>query len=399
MAPRILLVNHVGAISGAEQSLLVLLQHLDRRRYRPELACPAGDLADAARQLGVPVRPLPVCRLHRGGPVAAAVSAARLAAFTQALSGLVPMAAIVHANSAIAAMASAPWAILRRRPLLWHVRDLRHPPGAARLLRPTVRQAVAISRAVAASLSVLGFGPGRVAVVPNALDAAACQPRRPRDAVRAELGLTASDRVVAVVGQLVPWKGHDLLLDAMARLTGGGRPGTPHLLVVGDDLFGEHGDWVAALRGRAGRPPLAGHVHWCGYQQPVADYLAAADVLALPSRDEPFGRVLLDAMALSLPVVATAGGGVRDIVVAERTGLLVPTGRADALADALDRVLRQPDLAGRLGRAGHQRLLAHFAPPSHARAVMALYDRLRGDAPSPQGLGWSAANAPPPEQG
>ena len=100
------------------------------------------------------------------------------------------------------------------------------------------------------------------------------------------------------------------------------------------------------------------------------------DVLVLTSDNEPFGRVLIEAMAASRPVVATRGGGVTEIVVEEETGLLVPVGDAKATAVAVERLLAQPERALAMGRAGKKRVEEGFSMQAHARRVEALYEEV-----------------------
>ncbi|MBI5833858.1 MAG: glycosyltransferase family 4 protein [Armatimonadetes bacterium] len=365
-------VNHVGLVSGAEQSLLIVLANLDRTRYRPVLICPAGPLAERARALGVEVRAWCGTRLRRR------LSAVpRLLRAALLLRPLLADADLIHANSLAAALAAEPWR--GRRPLLWHVRDLRMADGPARAMARRADACLAISVAVAERLAALGAPPERVHLLPNALDAADFQPTRTRAVVRSELGLGDQTLVAIVVGQLVPWKGHDDLLAAWALALP--RLGDGHLLVVGADLFGEHAGYVAQLRQRAAQPDLAGTVSWLGARQDVADLMAASDVLALPSHGEPFGRVLLEAAAVGLPVVATVPGGPADVVEPGRTGLLVPAGDVTALAEALAELLAMPERQRQaMGVAARARLERHFTACSQGERLIAVYGRLESGA-------------------
>lgn len=148
------------------------------------------------------------------------------------------------------------------------------------------------------------------------------------------------------------------------------------LLVVGQDLFGEHAGYVTALHERAARPDLAGRVVFTGYRSDVPELLGAADLLVLPSHGEPFGRVLLEAMAAGLPVVATAPGGPCDIVVPGRTGRLVRQGDAAALAAGLASVVSMSGAARRrMGEAGRRRVASRFRPEAHAAAMGELFEQ------------------------
>jgi glycosyltransferase involved in cell wall biosynthesis len=133
---------------------------------------------------------------------------------------------------------------------------------------------------------------------------------------------------------------------------------------------------------------LADRVELTGTREDVAQILARADVFVLSSRSEGMPMSALEAMAAGLPVVATAVGGVPELVVDGETGFLVPPGDAPALSRALDRILGDPDLRRRLGEAGRQRAGGMFALPEWQAAHLRLYEellarrglRLRSDA-------------------
>ena len=377
MTPRrIGFVHSVALIGGAERSLLILLRHLDRTRETPVLLCPPGPLADEARTLGIEVRPWCGGRAHRRG-WAGLGTAARAALAATHLALRAGDLDLLHANSPLAALAALPWRAVTGRPLVWHVRDLRLPPGLVCLLAPRVSCALAISRAVADELRRAGLAPDRLALLPNVLDPDD-QPVVAPATARAELGLRGDDEVLLAVGQVVPWKGWDVLLAAAAQLA----PRRPRLRLVlaGADRWGEHPAFAAQLRARAASPPLAGHVVWVGWSARVPALLAAADLLVLPSRGEPFGRVLLEAMAARRPVVATTGGP-SDVVRPGVTGWLVPPGDPAALAAALDRALALPPATrAALGERAHRTLIAGFAPDLQRMRMAAIYDKVLGSA-------------------
>ncbi len=133
-------------------------------------------------------------------------------------------------------------------------------------------------------------------------------------------------------------------------------------------------------------------MRWLGYRPDAAALCRAFDVQAVPSPAEPFGLVLLEAMAQGVPVVAAAGGGVPEIVRDGTDGLLVPSGDADALADALDRVLTGPDLRARLAAAGPRRVREAFPLDRTVALTEAVYRRALA---APAGARSPAASARP----
>jgi glycosyltransferase involved in cell wall biosynthesis len=168
-----------------------------------------------------------------------------------------------------------------------------------------------------------------------------------REEARRALGLDAAAFVVTGVGRLVPVKGFDLLVDALPALVAA-VPET-HVVLVGD------GPERAALERRAGSYGLAARLHLLGARSDIARCLRATDVLAAPSRNEGMGRALVEAMALGLPVVAAAVGGIPDVIVDGESGRLVPPDDVNALAAALADLGRDRACAHALGAAGVKR--------------------------------------------
>ncbi len=372
MPARVLYVNHVGRASGAEASLLGLLAHLDPTRYVARLAAPDGPFLDTARAHGVDSAPLAFGRLRRrGGVVPVACSLGRLTAAAAGLLPLVGEADLVHANSLSAALAAWPACAVHLRPLLWHCRDLRLPGRLVSLAAPRCAKVIAISAAVARQLVACGCPPERLVTIPNAIDPAPFEQGFDRAAIRSELGCGVDDDVVVCLGQFVPWKGQDRLLEAF-ELLAADRPRL-RLAIVGDDRFGEHPEYVARLMALAQQSLLAGRVTLTGYRSDVPRVLAAADVLALPSDREPFGRVLLEAMAAGVPIVATAGGGAGEVVRHGRTGLLVATNSPADLARGIAALLDDPARRARFAAAGRGAVRRWFSPTVHAARVMAVY--------------------------
>jgi len=368
---RVLYLNHVGRPSGAEASLLCLLEHLDPTRYEARLAAPDGPLLEQARALGIATIPIPFGRLRRRGAREVVRTVARLARAAAALFPLVAEADLVHANSLSAALAALPACTLRRVPLIWHCRDLRLPVQTARLVASRCTNVIAISQAVALCLIASGCAPQRLITIPNAIDPKPFEQGFDRAAMRQELGCGEQSSLLVCLGQWVPWKGQDRLLEALALLA----PARPdlRLALVGDDRFGEHPEYSAKLTARANQADLTGRVVLTGYRRDVPAILAAADLLVLPSDGEPFGRVLLEAMAAGVPIVATAGGGAGEVVEDGRTGLLVANNQPSELARGIAALLDDSARREAFQAAGREAVRRRYSPAGHASRVMALY--------------------------
>jgi glycosyltransferase involved in cell wall biosynthesis len=177
---------------------------------------------------------------------------------------------------------------------------------------------------------------------------------------------THGTTIGAVAPRLDPAKGVDVLLRALAPLS------DASLVVVGS------GPDERLLRELPRSLGLDDRVHWVGWSDAPRSYIAAVDVLAVPSRDEALPLVILEAMLAGRPVVASAVGSVDEAVIDGLTGLLVPPDDPTALADALGALVADAELRDRMGACGRQRAVEQFSVEAMARSYEALYDRLAG---------------------
>jgi glycosyltransferase involved in cell wall biosynthesis len=182
----------------------------------------------------------------------------------------------------------------------------------------------------------------------------------PQDAaeMRKSLGIPASAAVVGIVGRVVREKGY-LEFAEMAELVSAGRSDV-YFLAVGDALPSDRDGIAAKFRKRIRAAGLEERFRFTGFTDRVTDYLQVMDIFVLPSYREGFPRSVLEAMSCALPVVTTNIRGCREAVVNGETGLLMPPRNGTALAEAVDRLLGNPDLAGSMGRAGRERAVRLF---------------------------------------
>ncbi len=227
---------------------------------------------------------------------------------------------------------------------------------------------VAVSQGIRRVLLEAGVPAERVSQVYSAVDASAYQSALTRDAARARLGLPGDSAVVVVVAQLIPRKGHRFLLDAVPRI----RARHPRLQV----LFVGDGELRDALAARVDADGLGGVVRLLGHREDVADILRAADLLAHPATLEGFANVAMQAMAAGIPVVSSAVGGMPESVRDGENGLLVRPADPAALADAIDRLLCDPDLRRRLGERGRAIVESEFTVDAMVQGNLRVYERL-----------------------
>ncbi|HEX3247288.1 MAG TPA: glycosyltransferase, partial [Chloroflexota bacterium] len=180
---------------------------------------------------------------------------------------------------------------------------------------------------------------------------------------------------VAIVARLAAQKGHHVLLDAIQEVARS--IPSVHLLVIGheDDLT------MAELQGYADQLRIKDNVSFLGFRADIAELIEDADLFVLPSLWEGFGLVLIEAMALGLPVVASSVGPIPEIVLDGQSGRLVPPGNAPALADAIRGLLESPDTAFAMGHAGRERVKAAFGVQKMVGAIERVYAELSPSLP------------------
>lgn len=341
---------------GAEKAAVELACALDRDRFAPHLLVtrqsgPLQRLVDAAE---LPTTVL--ARTHRLSP-----DAYRTARALAAESDL------IHAHK----LGSAVWgALLARRarvPLVVHDHNWSERPTWRKgmLLRawvgPPAARFLCVSAPVAEAVAAQGIPRERVEVMPNgiALDTAL-----PRAEARAELGLRASEFVVGIVARLRAEKAHEVMLEALAELRAAGRP--IRLCVVGS---GERDEELRMLADRLG---LDGAVVWAGERPDAARLVSAFDASVLCSAWEGLPLAALESLAAGVPLVASAVGGLPDLL-ADGAGVLVEPRRPAELAEALAGLMDAPEEAANLARLGRARA-AGYELGAVARRVEAVYE-------------------------
>jgi len=366
----VVLYTDTSGFGGAEVHLLSLAQRLDRHRFRPVVMyspSPAvAPLQTRLAELAIEATPVPAMRGVRDLP-----HVIRLAWRLRRM-----RADVFHAHKTqpvacrfglLAAVLSGCGAVLSTDQL----RPLATPSARQRLLvRALVRRMsalVAVSRSVADYLvSVLGVPSGRVRVVPNWVEPDEFAREADRPAVRAALGVTDGTAVVLMVARFDEQKRHGDLVAAAQQLRA---RGSVALFVLAGD--GPTRERVEREVNAAG---LRAAFRFLGHRNDVPALLAAADVVVLSSHYEGCPISVLEAMAAGRPVVATLVAGTAEVVESGVTGLLVPIGDTEGLADALGRLLSDPGQRVAMGEAGRRRVCRDFAADPLVRRIEALYE-------------------------
>jgi glycosyltransferase involved in cell wall biosynthesis len=235
-----------------------------------------------------------------------------------------------------------------------------------RELTPSMDRLIAVSRAIVAKIADERGGLAPVDLVYNGVDLERYDHQEPCCTLHEEYGMEPGAEIVGVIARLEPEKGHPTLLEAWPAVLRACP--SAHLLIVGE------GSRRDALEAQARELRIAHRVVFTGRRDDIPAVTAALDVAVLPSYREAQGLTILEAMALSRPVVASNVGGIPEMVEDGVTGLLVPPHDAPALAAAITRLLRDHPLADTLARAGHDLVHDRFCIQLMVNAVEAIYD-------------------------
>ena len=282
---------------------------------------------------------------------------------------------LVHLNGGVVSDTPGLWAVRACDiPTICHVRTFGELTYLSSAAARSVSVFLCISNAVQDWLTGYGIEPGRCVVVPNAVDPDRFNESAISQAeIRKEFGWDSSDKVFALVGRVVSWKGQDFFIEAIAeaRKTNASIRG----LIVGDgDSTTAGGAYVARLRSLVNDLNLDDSLKFTGHRTDIPNIMKSADaVICASSLPEPFGRVIIESMAVGTPAVATNAGGATDIITDGVNGILVPMKDSDALAHAMLRLSRDTDFAQKIRSAAMQTVADRYTVKRHAEHICTIY--------------------------
>jgi glycosyltransferase involved in cell wall biosynthesis len=339
---------------GTERQMIELVRRLDPARWSVHLACFETRGAWLSRAAaGAAISEFPVRSFKRLEVLSHLWAFARWCRERRI--------AIVHTSELYSNIFGLPGAALAGVPVrIGNRREINPDKSTAQIALQRAAYGcahlvVANSQAAADRLMTERVPAGKIAVVPNGVD---FEPFGSRIA-------SNRPRKVAIVANLRPEKGHDVLIDAAVQVLA--RVPDARFEVVGG------GPQLNTLLARCEARRVRHAFTFVGHQEDVAARLAAADIFVLPSRSEAFPNAVLEAMAASLPVVASGVGGIRELIEDGRTGLLVAAGDSGALAERLLRLMTEPGLAARLGDAARIAAQTRYSFDRMVGAFDALY--------------------------
>ncbi len=370
---KILYIDHAPVMGGAEHSLLALLTQLDRSRFEPVLASTRGTkLAEEAGRIGIKVKhpSLEQLRSVRNPATVFWRTSKGVAELVRLIRS--ERIDIVHANVMRSSIYGAMVSRLTKTPLVWHVRDIHRERSYLQIMSKLADRIVAISAAVKDSLPQ--WAHSKTSVVYNGLNLSEFDSSKEDGAgFRRDIGVADGEFLVGNVGWIAPWKGQRLFLEMASRIAG--EKNNVRFVIVGDAADNRYADFCRQLRAYADEK-LGERVIFAGSRRDMARVMAGLDLLVHCAKDEPFGRVLIEAMAMEKPVVAIHGGGADEIILDEVTGFLLPKGDVDALVRSVLTMEADSSLARSMGHEGRERVVSSFSLDTHVCHIERIYESI-----------------------
>jgi len=367
MALRVLYLHHVVQISGAENSLLLLLRHLDRGRVSPLVALPSsGPFSDALEWEGIPVLRVPFGPLRNFMGVLKSVR--RLFALIRE-----QQIDLLHSNGPQTNVCAGLAGRLTGAPVVWHMRNLIYGNmwDVDRALAGLPTRIICNSDAIKARFRG-SSGWDKAVTILNAVETREFYPGQSGEPFRLDMGVPDGVTAVGIVGRIGLGKGHEVFVEAAIRLLAEGY--AARFFIIGDTLFPEDAWRADALRRRVKEAGHDDRIRFVGCRRDIPVVMRGLDILVLASEAEPCGRVLFEAMASGTAVVATNTGGTPEIVRDGMEGILIPPQNPAALADAIGVLIGNPRRREELGRNGVARVRAEFTIERYVARTLEVYE-------------------------
>ncbi|MEM2370844.1 MAG: glycosyltransferase family 4 protein [Candidatus Bathyarchaeia archaeon] len=386
---RILFIDEWGDWGGAESVLLTLIRYLDRKAYDPYFVCGSeGLFTKALAAEGIPVEIVPTTPMiplssKLSLPLFLYENGRKIIRFTSGIYLVIRRIRpeIIHTCSIQAKIAGSFAAKRAGTKLLWHVQNIQ-PPGIRRkfvhfLAKRFPDMIVATSQAVADSYAG-AVQPNKICVNRAGIDLnrfAGVEKRSARRSLIAELGIAPNTKLVANVSAIRHWKGQHIFVEAAASVLKNFH--NVMFLIVGEAQFAKDYKYKAWLIDLVNSLGIAERVKFLGFREDVPRIVAAVDCLVhCPLESDPLPNIVLEAMALQTPVVASSIGGIPEEIESGVTGLLVEPGNVEALSKAIIMVLENPDIAENFAQMAWHKVRTEFSPELFARRFEKIYAQL-----------------------
>ncbi len=382
-------------LGGAEKSLLELVLNLEKfseGKYQPFLLLPkeSGPLVDILDKEKIHYRTLIMPKLFlaisRETPflslILTVISIPSLLVYcfklTQSLRD--SDVEVLHTTGIKCHIMAVLLRPLHRKKVIWHLRDILKEGFVLNILRLLRRfgkvSVIANSGATKEAFSHKGMTNSEIEIIYNGLDSKVYFPM-PQNRYRNHFEVDSKVLIVGIVGVLARWKGH-LEFIQMAKLLLSQGPNA-RFVVIGDQIYDTVGDrdYKQLLQEEVKNRGLSSYFFFTGFEKDIPQAINGLDLVVHASiRPEPFGRVVLESMACGVPVVASAAGGVLELIEEGKTGCLHSPGNVIEMTEAVKKLIENDLLRVQLAKAAHQAFMENFTVDVCIKKIIQLYDRI-----------------------
>jgi L-malate glycosyltransferase len=362
--PKLMLFTDGFACGGTERQFLEVVTNLDRSKYDIIIGCirRSGPLLCVAERLSLPIVDFPLQSLHQLHTLRQFCAVRRFVKSQRV--------DLFHAFGFVSDIFAVPAAVAAKVPVtISSVRLL--PASRPKLSQWLLRMCCGLADAVfcnSSSAAAMMSGQKKIYLVRNVIDVSTFQVTTPVSTLRNKLGLSPNAMLVGVVAMLRPEKDHETLLRAASKVVRTNQ--NVEFVLVGD---GPRRPFLESLVTKLGLPT---RVRITGFQNNVAEYLAAIDISVLSSRAESLSNAILESMAAGRAVIATDVGGASELITHGSTGLLVPAGNPDDLARSILKLVDDKTLRMTIGIAAKSHIQREFGVSKAIREFESIYDSL-----------------------
>ncbi len=356
-------------LGGGQRSLLLLLERLNRKKFKPFLVCPSkGGLVEKAEKQGVETRIIKMGRIKNPNVFSTAATVIKLKKFIKDKN-----IDLIHTDSPRQAFYAGRAARSTGMPLIWHVRvSTPEKKSFEKFLFNRAHKVIAVSKAANQRFQGFESAQEKVVVIYNGVDLTEFNPQPPDSQVREEFEIEKDWILIGTLGQLIPGKGQDIFLKAAAQVV----KQTPKVkfMIVGDGIKA----YKQKLEDLSKDLGLSQNVVFTGFREDIPRIMNLLDITVLPSTThlEGLSRVIIEAMASAKPVIATNSGGNPEAVLNGTTGILVPPEDSHSLAESILDLIRDEIKRNRMGEAGRKRAEKLFSIEKNISRIEKLYEEL-----------------------
>lgn len=371
---KILYLNRVSEIGGAEVSLQALAENLPRKDFAPVVVVGSpGTLSKRFKALNIPVYELPSDRLRPGNPIS----------FIKTIRFLLSIIkkekiTLVHTNATWDNHFGVVAAKIARIPHILHVRGFSKANYSRKSLFSLGDVAICNSAHTREQFIAYSGFKKRTEVVHNGIDSEVLKPDpEKRKQMRDRYGFKDTDTVMGMAGRLAEEKGQFPLLEALLPRLKANK--TYKVLVTGNAVLHPGSDYEGRINAFITDNKLETQVRLAGFVDDMPGFYNALDLFLHPAFREPFGRVVIEAMAAGKPVIASKVGGIPEIISDDSSdGVLVEPGHWDTWLEKIDLLIRDPETAMRMARQGREKVIKQFSLAAQMDRIVAIYKSLIG---------------------